>query len=35
MDADDISVEIAELLALGSGLFPLRGNNWARWLAPA
>jgi len=32
---DDFLVESTELLALTSGLFMLRRQNWARWLALA
>ena len=30
---DAVWVELAELLAILSGAFMLRGQNWARWLA--
>lgn len=33
--ADDFLVESTELLALIAGLFMLRRQNWARWLALA
>ena len=29
----DAMVEVTELIALACGLFLLRGQNWARWLA--
>lgn len=32
---DDIMVELSELAALTAGIFLLRGQNWARWLALA
>jgi hypothetical protein len=32
---DVIEIEFTELVALVSGLFLLRGHNWARWLAVA
>lgn len=32
---DSIAVEIAELLAVVCGIFLLRRQNWARWLALA
>lgn len=32
---DVIEIESTELVALVSGLFLLRGHNWARWLAVA
>jgi len=32
---DAVLVEITELLAMVSGVFLLRGQNWARWLALA
>jgi hypothetical protein len=32
---DDVWVELVRLLAIVSGLFMLRGHNWARWLAIA
>lgn len=34
-NVDVIEVEFTELVALVSGLFLLRGHNWARWLAVA
>jgi hypothetical protein len=30
---DDFAIEFTELLALIAGLFMLRRQNWARWLA--
>ena len=33
--ADDFWIEATELLALTAGLFMLRRQNWARWLALA
>ena len=30
---DDVVVEITELVAFTAGMFLLRGQNWARWLA--
>ena len=30
---DSSSIELTELLAIVSGVFMLRGHNWARWLA--
>jgi hypothetical protein len=33
--ADDIWIELTELLALICGVFLLRGHNWARWIAVA
>ena len=33
--SDAWGIEITELLALVSGIFLLRGQNWARWLALA
>ena len=30
---NSILIELTELLAIVSGAFMLRGNNWARWLA--
>jgi hypothetical protein len=30
---DSFSIELTELLAIVSGVFMLRGQNWARWLA--
>jgi hypothetical protein len=30
---DSVGMEVAELLAIVSGAFMLRGRNWARWLA--
>lgn len=32
---DVIEIEFTELVAVLSGLFLLRGHNWARWLAVA
>ena len=32
---DDFAIEFTELLALIAGLFMLRRQNWARWLALA
>ena len=32
---DGVLVELTEFLAIVSGAFMLRGNNWARWLALA
>jgi hypothetical protein len=32
---DDFAVEITELVALLAGIFMLRRQNWARWLALA
>jgi hypothetical protein len=32
---DDFWIETTELLAVVSGVFMLRGHNWARWLALA
>jgi hypothetical protein len=32
---DTLLVESVELIALASGIFILRGRNWARWLALA
>ncbi len=32
---DTLSIEFVELVAVGSGIFLLRGRNWARWLALA
>lgn len=32
---EGIPIEVTELLALISGVFLLRGRNWARWLAVA
>jgi hypothetical protein len=32
---DDLWIELTELLAIISGVFMLRGHNWARWLALA
>jgi len=32
---DDIWILLTELLAVIAGVFMLRGNNWARWLAIA
>jgi len=32
---DDFEIELTELLALVAGIFMLRGQNWARWLALA
>ena len=32
---DVIEIELTELLAIVSGAFMLRGQNWARWLALA
>ena len=33
--ADDVMVEVSELLAIVCGMFILQGRNWARWLALA
>src|SRR5579875_3687223 len=33
--ADTILVELVELVAIVSGVFLLRAQNWARWLAVA
>jgi hypothetical protein len=30
---DSLWIELTELLAIISGVFMLRGHNWARWLA--
>jgi hypothetical protein len=30
---DSVWIELTELLAIVSGVFILRGQNWARWLA--
>jgi hypothetical protein len=30
---DSLWIELTELLAIVSGVFMLRGHNWARWLA--
>ncbi len=30
---DSVWIELTELLAVVSGIFMLRGHNWARWLA--
>lgn len=35
LQQDSVWVELTELLAIVSGAFMLRGNNWARWLALA
>lgn len=32
---DDFAIEITELLAVVAGIFMLRRQNWARWLALA
>jgi len=32
---DDFAIESTELLALAAGIFMLRRQNWARWLALA
>jgi len=32
---DGLEIELTELVALLSGVFLLRGRNWARWLAVA
>ena len=32
---DDFAIEFTELLALAAGIFMLRRQNWARWLALA
>ena len=32
---DTLLIELTELIALVSGLFMLRGQNWARWIAVA
>lgn len=32
---DSISIELTELVAVVTGVFLLRGQNWARWLACA
>jgi len=32
---DAVTVEFVEIIAVVSGLFMLRGQNWARWLALA
>lgn len=32
---DDVWIELTELLAVISGVWMLRGDNWARWLALA
>jgi uncharacterized membrane protein HdeD (DUF308 family) len=34
-EPDWVWVEITELLAIVCGIFLLRGNDWARWLAGA
>lgn len=33
--SDDFLVECTELVAIVSGIFLLKGRNWARWLALA
>ena len=33
--ADAIGIELTEFVAIICGIFLLRGNNWARWLALA
>jgi hypothetical protein len=33
--AEGLAIEVTELLAFVSGIFMLRGCNWARWLALA
>src|SRR2546430_332341 len=32
---EDLWIELSELIAFVSGVFVLRGYNWARWLAVA
>lgn len=32
---DGVWIELTEFLAIGAGIFLLRGRNWARWLALA
>ena len=34
-NSEEWGIEITELMALVSGIFLLRGSNWARWLALA
>jgi hypothetical protein len=35
LQKDSVWVELTELVALASGVFLLRGQNWARWVAVA